>query len=158
VFGRLLLLALLLPFAELVLLVWIASRTGALFTIALVVLPAALGLTLARYEGLRVWRQVQQRIQRGEALTDSLLDALMIWIAGVSLVIPGVLTDVIGVLLLIPPIRRLVRHSIQQQIRARLHVVSPHRQWPAEGQEEPDRDRIIDVRVIDVEPRQPGEE
>ena len=153
---RLLILIVLLPLVELVLLVWIAARTGAAITLALVLVPAVLGLALARYEGLRVWQRVQEQVQRGMVPADSLLDGLMIWIAGILLVLPGVLSDVAGLLLLVPPIRRLLREHVQRQMRARLQIVSGRGDWRQSGSDESgpggtDRDRILDVRVIDVE-------
>ncbi len=159
-FRRFLLLTAVLPFVELALLVWIASHTSAMFAMMLILVPTACGLALTRYQGLWAWRQVQARVQQGEAPASALLDGLMIWIAGILLIIPGVLTDLVGLLLLIPPLRRLLRDYIQRRIRARLHVVSPSFDAHRPTGDATDHDRIIDVRVIgvDSEEAQPKQE
>lgn len=152
VLRRLLLLALLIPLVELAILVWIASKTSVLFTIGLVLFMGVAGMLLARFEGLRVWRQVQMQLQRGETPTDSLLDAVLILVAGLLLALPGVLTDVLGLLLLVPPIRRIVRYRLQERFRTQIHTTSSRGRYAGAG--EPAGDRIIDVKVIDVEPEQ----
>lgn len=137
---RLVVLLALLPLLEIAILVWIASKVGLLVTVALVLGMGVVGVALARYEGWRVWQKVQEQLHRGEMPTDSLLDALLVLVAGLLLVLPGVLSDVAALVLLIPPTRRLVRRLIQERLRAQFHVVS----LPG--------DRIIDVRIVESEP------
>ncbi len=112
----LLLLMVLVPITELWLLIQIGGRLGALNTVALVVLTAVVGSALARREGLRVVRQWQQTLARGEPPQEGLTGAALITLGGLLLVVPGVLTDVAGLLLLVPPLRRWVA----ARLRARL--------------------------------------
>jgi len=142
--ARLLLLFTVVPLVELALLFWIAERTDWLFTIGLVIFTGVVGAALARHEGLRTWRAVGQKLSQGELPTDPLLDGLMILVAGALLVTPGVLTDLVGFALLVPPIRGWARRRLVEHYRARLIVGRP----PG-GSWDQRRDEIIDVRVID---------
>ncbi|MDQ3264918.1 MAG: FxsA family protein [Myxococcota bacterium] len=104
------------PITELWLLIQIGGLLGALNTVALVVLTAVVGSALARREGLRVLRQWQQTLASGEPPQEGLTGAALITLGGLLLVVPGVLTDVVGLLLLVPPVRRWVA----ARLRARL--------------------------------------
>lgn len=138
---RLLLLFTLLPLVELTLLLWIAEHTGWLFTLWLVILTGLLGAWLARHEGLRCWREIHRRMARGELPADSLLDGLMILVAGAVLITPGVLTDLVGFALLMAPIRRLVRRYLARRIQAHI-ILGPA---PDARHRPPERDDVIDV-------------
>lgn len=152
---RLLLLFTIVPFVELILLLWIADQTSWIFTVALVIFTGVVGAALARREGLRCIRDVRQRLNRGEVPAGSLVDALLIFIAGALLVTPGVLTDLAGFSLLAPPVRRRIKRYVTERIRARLRVVSPFSDGQARGEQERGGDRILDVRIVDVESREP---
>src|SRR5688500_17675475 len=100
--GRLLLLFAVIPVAELLILIKIGSHIGALNTVALVVLTAVLGLMLVRLEGLRTLRQIQLSLSQGEIPSEELIDGILIFVSGILLLTPGVLTDVFALILLIP--------------------------------------------------------
>ena len=138
-----------LPLVELALLLWIGQHTGWLFTLGLVVVTGVVGATLARHQGLRCWRDVQTRLERGEVPADGLLDGMMILLAAAVLVTPGVITDAVGFALLVPPVRKRVRIYLARRIQARIVVASGR---PPDGFP-PDQDD-----VIDVEHRRPDED
>jgi len=140
---RLLLLFIVLPLVELALLLWLADVTGWQFTFGLVICTGVLGGWLARHEGLRCWRAVQQQLARGELPADSLLDGLLILVAGAVLITPGVITDLTGFALLVPPIRGLVKRYLVARFKARMVVAGTS----GFGARPPDED------VIDVEHR-----
>jgi len=140
---QLILLFTLLPLVELALLFWIAQHTGALFTLGLVIVTGVVGASLARHQGTRCWMQAREQIERGEMPADSILEGLMILLAGAVLITPGVITDVAGFGLLVPPIRRLVARSLSARLRARMIVVHPTGD-PTQRYREDD-DGIIDV-------------
>jgi UPF0716 protein FxsA len=107
---RLLLAFTLIPVLELWLLLRIGSWLGAGATVALVVLTGVVGATLARREGVHAWSTVQAELSAGRLPGRKLLEALLVLVAGIVLVTPGVLTDALGLLLLVRPVRaRLVR-------------------------------------------------
>lgn len=148
---RLLLLFTLIPLVELTLLVWIGRHTNWLVTLALIFVPGLIGAWLARLQGLRCWRAVQGQLAQGQLPAAALLDGLMILVAGILLITPGVLTDLTGLALLIPPVRRVVRHYVTQRLEARIVVLSQSRMRPyrAEADE--------DDQIIDVEHRRPDD-
>lgn len=93
---------LLIPLADILLLVWVAGRIGAVATVALVVLTALIGLLLVRAEGRHTLRRLQRRAAAGEVPTDELLDGALLIAAGAFLLTPGLVTDLVGLLLVIP--------------------------------------------------------
>lgn len=100
--GRLFLLFAIVPVVELLVLIKIGSRIGAFNTVALVILSALLGLMLVRLEGLRTLRQIQLTLAQGQIPAEELIDGILIFVAGILLLTPGVLTDVFALVLLIP--------------------------------------------------------
>ncbi len=105
----LLLLLALVPFLELAILIRLYQATNLLTTLALVIGAGILGAALARWQGFEVWRRIQSQLAQGKTPTGELLDGLMIMAAGALLIIPGILTDALGFLLLLPPVRGLLR-------------------------------------------------
>ena len=144
---RLLLLLTVVPLVELVLLLWLASVTGWLLTVLLVLGTGVVGAFLARHEGLRCLRRAQRQVAEGQLPGDALLDGVMILAAGVLLVTPGMLTDLLGFALLLPPFRRLVKRRIKYRFEARLRVFT-HDGRPRPTGEPPSRDKIIDVQIV----------
>lgn len=116
---RLFLLFTLVPLIELWLLLEVSSLTNPAFTVALVLVTGALGATLARRQGLETWQKIHQQIARGETPAGTLVDGLMIFIAGALLVTPGILTDVVGFGLLTPGIRARLKSRMTGWIMTR---------------------------------------
>ena len=109
-FARLLLLFIAIPLVELFLLVQVGERIGLAATVALVVTTGILGASLARQQGLATWSRFQRESAAGRPPGQTLLNGLLILIAGAVLLTPGLLTDLTGFALLVPPIRsQLVR-------------------------------------------------
>ena len=108
--GRLFLLFTVIPLAELWLLVQIGEVVGLPATLAAVVATGALGASLAKREGLRTLRAWQDSLARGQLPEEGLASGLLILVGGIFLVTPGVLTDVLGLSMLLrsgaPPPRR----------------------------------------------------
>ncbi len=138
---RLFLLFTLIPLGELALLFWISQHTGWLFTLSLVVVTGVVGAWLARQQGVRCWLEVHRQLAAGRLPTESLLDGLMILVAGAVLITPGVLTDLAGFSLLVPPIRRRVRGYLARRFKAHVVVHSAQGFGPRDQQ----HDDVIDV-------------
>lgn len=94
-----------LPLAELAVLIEAGSDLGALPTIALCLLTAGVGLSLIRLQGLKVIADIQNASRSGEPLVAPMVHGFFLLIAGACLFFPGFLTDAVGALLLIPPVR-----------------------------------------------------
>ena len=114
------LLFLVLPFVEIVLIIQIGSTIGVGPTLAIMVLSAVLGSWLCKREGLGVLRRLNESLDEGRIPTTELADGALILLAGALMVTPGFITDVTGLLLLIPPTRALVRTAVVARFRHRI--------------------------------------
>ena len=117
---KLLLLFTLVPMAELALLIELGRVTSTAFAILLCVVTAVVGATLARIQGLATLRRITEELDRGHLPGDSVLDGLLILIAGALLVTPGLLTDAVGFALLTPPGRALARRAVKGWLRRKI--------------------------------------
>ncbi|MCL1091900.1 FxsA family protein [Shewanella profunda] len=119
------LLFVLIPVVELSVLIRVGEVLGTWTTIGLVLFTAVLGVSLVRSQGISTLMQVQQKLTRGEAPGQEIVEGMMLAMAGVLLVIPGFVTDFIGLLLLTPltrrPIAALVFKRMQLRVVAGLH-------------------------------------
>ena len=107
--GLALLLFLLIPIAEVWAAIQVAHHVGWLLTIGLIVLISACGPGLVRRQGIGVWRRARNRLEEGEIPGREAIDGVLLLIAGGLLTFPGFITGVLGLLLLLPPVRSLVR-------------------------------------------------
>lgn len=118
--ARLVLLFLLTPAVELALLIQVDALVGFWATVGLIVATGIVGSFLARREGVSTWRRLNVRLQSGELPGKELVDGVIILVAGALLVTPGVLTDAIGFLGLLPPSRALVRRYLVRRFRRKM--------------------------------------
>lgn len=124
---RLFLLFTLVPLAELFLLLRIGALIGLAPTLLLVIATGFAGAWLARHEGLRSWGAVQSELAAGRLPAEELLHSLLILVAGVVLVTPGVLTDLAGLLLLVRPLRSSLIGRLRRDLEQR--VASGEAAW-----------------------------
>jgi UPF0716 protein FxsA len=121
-FLRLFLLFTCIPLVELFLLLQIGSIIGAVNTILLVIITGVLGAYLAQQEGIRTLERIRTLMARGEMPGAPLIDALLILVAGFVLITPGILTDLLGFLMLVPatraPIRRWIKGQMERKFSA----------------------------------------
>lgn len=140
----------LVPLLELWLLIEVGSGIGGLSTIALCLLTAALGGFLIRYQGLSTLMDAQRRMAHGEAPVDHGFHGVMIALSGVLLFTPGFITDTLGFLLLMPPLRQLI---INRTLPAQKIAGSPY------GSEAETRKQqetlVIDAEIVSEEKRHP---
>ena len=97
-----------LPLLEFYVLIKLGGAIGAMTTIVLLVFSGVLGLLLLQQQGLSTALRIQQAIARGESASFEVLESFAIFIAGVALLFPGFLTDILGFALLVPGIRRAI--------------------------------------------------
>ncbi len=124
VFARLLLLFIAIPLAELTLFIQLRKVIGLGPTIAIVIFTAFLGAYLTKQQGLRVLQRYQETLAQGKLPTAEIMDGLMILVAGAVLLTPGFLTDTIGFLLLVPPVRLWVRQALAAYLKDRVQIVT----------------------------------
>jgi UPF0716 protein FxsA len=124
-FLRLLLLFTVVPLVELFLLVKLGTVIGIGPTVLIVITTGVLGAWLARWQGLGVLRRLTQDLNEGRLPADALIDGILILIAGAVLLTPGLITDALGFVLLIPQSRIFVRRLIRARFETRTESTEP---------------------------------
>nr|HID59793.1 FxsA family protein [Desulfobacterales bacterium] len=104
------------PFLELYLLIKIGQYLGAFNTVLIVIGTGFWGAYLAKIQGLRTMIRVREALDRGELPADEMLDALLIFIAGVVLITPGLITDITGLLILLPKTRLMFKRWLRKKL------------------------------------------
>lgn len=154
---RLSLLLIIVPMVELVLLLTIADLTGFTAALALVIGTGLAGAWLLRWQGTKTLHAIREELSGGRIPQTRVLDGALILVAGALLLTPGVLTDFLGLLLLIPPTRAILRHWLVEYFRTRWRFV----RFDAEGNPEgPVRSQseVIDSYVVNqTDDRKNGE-
>jgi UPF0716 protein FxsA len=131
-FGTLLLLFLIVPLAEIYLLIKAGGAIGALNTVALVVFTAVVGAWLLRLQGLATLRRVQLSLEQGELPETALIEGVMLLLAGALLLTPGFITDIVGFVLLVPSSRVALAQALLARgvLKTRAHFEQAHRESP----------------------------
>jgi UPF0716 protein FxsA len=118
---------LLIPLLDIMLLVALAAYFGPVPTVLLVVLTALIGLLLVRAEGRHTLRKIQAKTTQGELPTDELVDGGLLLVAGVMMLTPGLVTDLVGLLIVIPFTRYPIRIAVKK------FVITPYADAKADG-------------------------
>ncbi|HEU4398661.1 MAG TPA: FxsA family protein [Actinomycetota bacterium] len=108
------------PLAELAVIIAVGNALGLLPTLVLLLAISVVGAWLAKREGLAAWRRFQLAVAEGRVPTVEVADGAMVLLAGALLLTPGFLTDVVGVLLLLPPTRATLRRLVPRLAARRL--------------------------------------
>jgi len=108
----LIVLFILVPIAELAVLIQIGELIGVWWTIALLVADAILGSLLARSQGRTVWRRFNEAISAGRAPAREVMDGALVLFGGALLLTPGFVTDIFGLAFLLPPTRAVIRRLL----------------------------------------------
>jgi UPF0716 protein FxsA len=111
------------PIIELYVFVQAANAFGFGRALAAMAVISLVGVWIVKREGLRVWRRFTQLASAGKPVSKEVADGALILLAGVLLIAPGFISDIIGVLLLIPPVRALVRPLLIRRSRVRGRIV-----------------------------------
>jgi UPF0716 protein FxsA len=147
--GLLALLFLVVPIAELYVIVQVSHSVGITDTILLLVGISVAGAWLAKMAGIGVINRLQRTVRQGRVPSAELVDGALVLLAGALMISPGFLSDIVAVLLLLPPTRALVRGTVLRRIRAGgglVRVVAgrrgpvghpPGAVWDVEGWEDP---------------------
>lgn len=109
-----------LPTIELVLMIYSGQLIGFFPTVSLILLTSIFGAYFAKRQGMKAWLDLKNRMASMETPGDALIDSFCIFIAGVLLIMPGFITDLIGVLLLFRWTRNKLRPFIQNWIYKRM--------------------------------------
>lgn len=106
------------PLAELYVILLVGDAIGVIPTLAILVADSLLGSWLLKSQGRAVWRRFNVAVEEGRVPHSEIIDGVLIIFGGAFLITPGFLTDIVGLLLLIPPsrhaFRRLTRRAIER--------------------------------------------
>lgn len=135
--GRLILLFLLTPAIELGLLIQVDRLIGFWPTIGLIIATGLVGSYLARREGTSTWQRLNRKLAQGGLPGNELIDGVIILVAGALLITPGVLTDVIGFIGLVPLTRRPIRNLLMKRFKRKMEDGTMQVQFGAFGVSQP---------------------
>jgi UPF0716 protein FxsA len=110
------------PLAELYVILKVGDAIGVLPTIALLAADSLLGSLLLRSQGRSVWARFNETMAAGRVPHRELLDGVLVIFGGAFLITPGFLTDIVGLLLLLPPTRSVIRRLVVRRLGRRIAV------------------------------------
>lgn len=125
--ALLVLLFVVVPFVELYVIIQVAHVIGGLQAILLLLAVSIVGGWLMKREGLAVYRQARARIDAGSVPGRELVDGVLVLFAGALLLTPGFVTDAVGILLLLPPVRAAIRGTAVRTLERRAGIIDVRR-------------------------------
>ena len=149
----LLLIFIVVPIVELAVIIEVGSQIGVWLTIAILIADSILGAMLMRSQGRVSWRRFNEALQVGRIPTREVLDGALVIFGGAFLLTPGFITDIIGIALLLPPTRAIVRRILVRRYADRMIVAARSRagvsSWPPPRSGA--RPGDVDGTAVDVE-------
>jgi UPF0716 protein FxsA len=139
------------PIAELAIIIAIGGQIGWLWTVVLLLADAVLGSLLVRWQGRAAWRRFTEAMQAGRPPARETIDGALVLLGGAFLLTPGFISDLLGVVLLLPPSRAVVRKVLARRLVARM-TASMMR--PVDGtRTRPRQDFDVEGTAVDSERR-----
>jgi UPF0716 protein FxsA len=120
VLALLLVLFIVVPIAELAVIIQVGQAIGLLPTVALLIVDSVLGSLLMRSQGRLAWRRFNEAVGAGRPPAREVLDGALVLFGGALLLTPGFLTDILGVALLLPPTRAVIRGILARRLLRRM--------------------------------------
>ena len=108
------------PIAELAVIIQVGQAIGIWWTIGLLIADSLLGSWLMRHQGRASWRRFNEAVAAGRVPTREVLDGALVIFGGALLLTPGFLTDILGLVLLVPPTRAIMRAVLARRLTARM--------------------------------------
>ena len=115
-FRVLFVLFILVPIIEITVLMQVGALLGVWPTVAIVIITAWLGAKYVKQQGVATLQSVQTKMAQGQMPSDEIVGGLLLLVAGIVLVTPGFVTDIIGLLLLVPVVRKTITQQVQQHV------------------------------------------
>jgi UPF0716 protein FxsA len=144
----LLLLFIVVPIAELAVIIQVGQEIGVWWTLAILVADSILGSLLMRSQGRAAWRRFNETAAAGRVPAREVLDGVLVIFGGALLLTPGFLTDILGLALLIPPTRALVRAVLVRRFAHRMIAAAQRGPAPWAGGGRPGD---VEGTAVDVE-------
>ena len=111
------------PLAEVTAMIAVGQWIGAWEAVALLFVVSLVGFVLVKQQGGGAWRRIRSEMRSGQVPTAAVLDGALVLSAGLLLLIPGFLTDIVGLALLVPPARDLIRRFAGRRITRRVRYI-----------------------------------
>ncbi|HZE67198.1 MAG TPA: FxsA family protein [Sporichthyaceae bacterium] len=146
---------LLVPIAEIYVIVQVGQAIGAGPTILLLIADSVLGAWLVRHEGRRAWEALNRSLHAGRMPTKELADGGLLLVGGTLLMAPGFLTDIVGYFLVLPFTRPIARRLLVGWMVSRVHIVGPPGSPPPRPGPGSGRGRVVSGEVVDDDPQSP---
>jgi UPF0716 protein FxsA len=127
------LLFLLVPIAELYVIYQVGDAIGIWWTFLLLAADSLLGSFLLKSQGRSVWRRFNDNLAQGRVPHREVIDGVLVIFGGAFLITPGFLTDIVGVVLLVPPTRSVVRRFLVRRLGRRVVIADGRRDYDVEG-------------------------
>ena len=135
------------PIMEIVVFILVGGQLGIALTLGLILLTAIIGTFLLRHQGLATLQRIQSATAANELPATSLIHGLLILIAGVLLLTPGFVTDSLGFLLFVPPVRAQLINSVRHRMSVQMSgTPNP-----------PDAEPVIDLDAADYHAKRPDQ-
>jgi UPF0716 protein FxsA len=124
-----------LPLAELYLIYKVGDAIGVIPTLALLAADSVIGSLLLRSQGRAAWRRLNEALAEGRMPHQEVQDGVLVVFGGAFLITPGFITDILGLLMLLPPTRPLVRRLVMRALarRATRRMSGPRGAFDVEG-------------------------
>ena len=140
------------PIAELYVIIQVGQAIGVLPTIAVLIADSVLGSMLMRAQGRAAWRRFNVALEAGRVPAREVLDGVLVIFGGALLLTPGFLTDALGLMLLIPPTRALVRRVLVRRFSDRMIASATARASGPRGPRGPARPADVEGTAVDIDP------
>ena len=111
------------PFVEIYVLLQVGQAIGVVNTLGLLIVISVVGAWLAKREGLGVLRRMQRSLDNRRVPGTEIVDGFLILLAGALMLTPGFVTDILAILLLLPPVRAVVRRELRRRLARRIHII-----------------------------------
>jgi UPF0716 protein FxsA len=143
------------PIAELFVIIQVGEAIGVWLTIALLIADSVLGSMLMRSQGRAAWRRFNEAVRNARAPAREVADGVLVIFGGALLLTPGFITDIFGILFLLPPTRALIRRLFLREAMRRITITMATSTAPPMPRRDGTRSDDIDGTAVDVDPR-PG--
>jgi len=151
----LVLLFVLVPIAELAIIIQVGQAVGVWWTIGILVADSVLGSLLMRSQGRATWRRFDEAMRSGRVPANEVLDGGLVIFGGACLLTPGFITDAFGLLLLLPPTRAVLRRLLVRRFALRMVDGMTRSAFGAPGGRGAPGDDVVDGTAREVPPREP---
>ena len=143
---RLLVLFILVPAVEMFLLGRLSASIGLSGVLLLILVTGLVGALAARWQGLKAIRRVRDEVQSGKVPAQSLLEGVAVLLGCALLVTPGVITDAVGLLLFVPPVRKFIARRVKERVKKHIDAAVAAGRMTVHTDAHPLDDDAFDIR------------